>query len=163
MTDRSNLGSNPISITASVAAFVIATISKLGYAGIVALMALESACIPIPSEIIMPFAGYLASIGRFNVLLVGIAGAVGCNLGSTVAYAVGAYGGRSFVEKWGPYLLIGSTELDRVDRFFVRFGPLAVFIGRLLPVVRTFISLPAGIAGMPVWKFPIYSFLGSLP
>jgi membrane protein DedA with SNARE-associated domain len=151
------------SITASLAAFVVATISTLGYLGVVGLMALESACVPIPSEVIMPFAGYLASTGRFNILLVAVAGAVGCNLGSTIAYAVGAYGGRPFVEKWGRYLLIGHSELDRVDRFFVKYGALAVFVGRLLPVIRTFISLPAGIARMPVWKFQLYSFAGSLP
>lgn len=126
-------------------------------------MAIESACIPIPSEIIMPFSGYLVFTGRFSLLLVATAGALGCNIGSTVAYLAGAYGGRRAIEKWGAYFLLGETELNRVDRFFHRFGPLAVLIGRLLPLVRTFISLPAGIARMPFWKFQIYTFIGSWP
>ena len=126
-------------------------------------MAVESACIPIPSEIIMPFSGYLVFTGRFSLLLVATAGALGCNIGSTAAYLAGAYGGRKLIEKWGPYLLLGETELNRVDSFFHRFGSLAVLIGRLLPLVRTFISLPAGIARMPFWKFQIYTFVGSWP
>lgn len=127
------------------------------------LMALESACIPIPSEVIMPFSGYLVSTGRFNLWLVATAGAIGCNLGSTVAYAVGAYGGRRLVEKWGHYILLSPAELSRIDEFFKRFGSTTVLIGRLLPIVRTFISLPAGIARMPFWKFQIYTFVGSWP
>lgn len=126
-------------------------------------MALESACIPIPSEVIMPFSGYLVSTGRFNLWLVATAGAIGCNLGSTVAYAVGAYGGRRLVEKWGHYILLSPAELSRIDEFFKRFGSTTVLIGRLLPIVRTFISLPAGIARMPFWKFQIYTFVGSWP
>jgi len=126
-------------------------------------MAIESACIPLPSEIIMPFSGYLASTGRFSLLLVATAGAVGCNLGSTLAYAVGVYGGRPAVEKWGHYILLSQSELDRVDGYFQRFGTATVLIGRLLPVVRTFVSLPAGIARMPFWKFQVYTFVGSWP
>ena len=126
-------------------------------------MAIESACIPLPSEVIMPFSGYLASTGRFSLLLVATAGAVGCNLGSTLAYAVGAYGGRPAVERWGHYILLSRSELDRVDGYFERFGTATVLIGRLLPVVRTFVSLPAGIARMPFWKFQIYTFVGSWP
>lgn len=126
-------------------------------------MALESACIPIPSEIIMPFSGYLVSTGRFDLILVATAGAVGCNIGSTVAYVVGAYGGRPAIERWGRYILLDTDELARVDGFFKRFGGAAVLIGRLLPVVRTFISLPAGIARMPFWRFQIYTFIGSWP
>ncbi len=126
-------------------------------------MALESAGIPIPSEIIMPFSGYLASAGRFNLFLVATVGALGCNTGSAAAYAIGAYGGRNFVQKWGRYILLNRTELNRIDRFFYRFGAVTVLIGRLLPVVRTYISFPAGIARMPFWKFQIYSFIGSWP
>lgn len=150
-------------IIAPVAAFIIATISTLGYGGIVVLMAIESACIPLPSEIIMPFSGYLVSTGRFNLALVATAGAVGCNVGSTVAYAIGYLGGRPLVERWGSLVLMGRRELALVDWFFGRFGSVAVFIGRLLPVVRTFIALPAGIARMPQGKFQVYTFLGSWP
>ncbi len=151
------------SITASLAGFITAAISSMGYAGLALLMAVESACIPLPSEIIMPFSGYLVSTGRFSLLLVATAGAIGCNLGSTAAYAVGAYGGRPLIERWGHYILLNRSELDRVDRFFHRYGMATVLVGRLLPVVRTFISLPAGIARMPFWKFQIYTFVGSWP
>lgn len=143
------------------AGFIVAAISALGLLGIVLMMAIESACIPLPSEIIMPFAGYLVSQGRFSLIMAATAGALGCNLGSAVAYAVGQYGGRPFVERWGGYLLITRRDLDAADRFFARFGALAVFIGRLLPVVRTFIALPAGIARMPLVKFHLYTFVGS--
>jgi len=148
-------------IVAPIAAFIVAVISGGGYAGIVALMAIESACIPLPSEIVMPFSGYLVSTGRFSLALVALAGAAGCNLGSTVAYAVGAHGGRTLVERWGSYVLIGRQELALADRFFDRFGGIAVFIARLLPVVRTFIALPAGIARMRQVKFQAYTFAGS--
>jgi len=150
-------------IPAAVAGFIIATISSAGYLGIAGLMAIESACIPIPSEIIMPFSGYLASTGRFNLLLAATAGAVGCNVGSSVAYAVGRYGGRPFIEKWGSYILIGRRDLDDADRFFARYGGVAVLAARLLPVIRTFIALPAGIARLPQLKFQIYTFVGSWP
>ena len=128
---------------------------------IAGLMAIESACIPIPSEIIMPFSGYLVSTGRFNLLLVATAGAIGCNLGSTVAYVAGRYGGRPLVEKWGPYILVSRRDLDDADRFFARYGGIAILAGRLLPVIRTFIALPAGIARLPQLKFQIYTFVGS--
>jgi len=150
-------------IIAPVASFIVATISTLGYGGIVVLMAIESACIPLPSEIIMPFSGYLVSTGRFNLALVATAGAIGCNVGSTVAYAIGHFGGRPLVQRWGSLVLMGRRELALVDWFFERFGSLAVFIGRLLPVVRTFIALPAGIARMPQGRFQVYTFLGSWP
>ncbi len=151
------------SLVAPVAAWIVGVISAAGYLGIAGLMALESACIPLPSEIIMPFAGYLASTGRFSLVMAATAGALGCNAGSTVAYAVGARGGRPLVERWGRYLLLSPGDLDRADRFFHRFGGPAVLIGRLLPVVRTFIALPAGIARMPQAQFQIYTFVGSWP
>jgi membrane protein DedA with SNARE-associated domain len=150
-------------IIALVAGLVVAAISSLGYAGIAILMAIESACIPLPSEIIMPFSGYLVSTGRLDLLLVATAGAVGCNIGSTVAYAIGAYGGRPLVERYGSWVLMGRRELAAVDWFFARFGGIAVFIGRLLPLIRTFIALPAGIARMNQVKFQLYTFLGSWP
>jgi membrane protein DedA with SNARE-associated domain len=134
-----------------------------GYGGIVLLMAIESACIPLPSELIMPFAGYLVFEGTMKLFWVATAGAIGCNLGSLVAYEIGCHGGRPLVERYGRWILLGRRELDSADRFFLRWGYLAVFIARLLPVIRTFIALPAGIARMPRIRFHIYTFLGSWP
>lgn len=151
------------SILAPIAAWIVAVISAAGYAGVAGLMAIESACIPLPSEIIMPFAGYLASTGRFSLWAVATAGAVGCNIGSTIAYVIGARGGRRLAERWGHYVLLNRGDLDRAERFFQRFGGAAVLIARLLPVVRTFIALPAGIARMPIVPFQLYTFVGSWP
>lgn len=145
------------------ARLIEAVISAAGYPGIVLLMAIESACIPLPSEVIMPFSGYLVSVGRFALFPVAVAGALGCNLGSLVAYYVGARGGRPLVEKYGRYVLVTRHDLQMSDRFFARYGDWAVFMARLLPVIRTFIALPAGIARMNVLRFHIYTFLGSLP
>ncbi len=143
--------------------FITMTISHAGYPGIVGLMALESACIPLPSEVIMPFSGYLVFLGRFRLVWVTLAGALGCNVGSIVAYAVGAAGGRPLVEKYGSYVLISRADLAMADRWFARFGDWTVFFARLLPVVRTFIALPAGVARMNFVRFNVYTFLGSLP
>lgn len=144
-------------------AFIVATISALGYPGVVLLMGIESACIPLPSEIIMPFSGYLVYTGRFSLWAVSVAGAVGCVLGSLVAYWAGMYGGRPFIEKYGRYVLISRHDLDLADRWFARRGELIVFASRLLPVVRTFIAFPAGVARMNLTRFVVYTFLGSLP
>src|SRR5438552_14879778 len=146
-----------------VSAFIVATISTLGYGGIVLLMAIESACIPLPSEVIMPFSGYLVYKGQFSLWLVGVAGAFGCVLGSLVAYWVGMYGGRPLIEKYGRYVLISQHDLDLADRWFARYGEVIVFASRLLPVVRTFIAFPAGVAKMNMTRFVVYTFLGSLP
>jgi membrane protein DedA with SNARE-associated domain len=143
--------------------FIIATISALGYWGIVLLMAIESACIPLPSEIIMPFSGYLVSKGELNLWGVGIAGAVGCVVGSLVAYWVGMYGGRPFIEKYGRYILLSRHDLDLADRWFAKYGEAIVFVSRLLPAIRTFIAFPAGVARMNLSRFIIYTFAGSLP
>ena len=143
--------------------FIIGLISSAGYLGIVVLMGIESACIPLPSEVIMPFSGYLVYAGRFHLLWVATAGAIGCNLGSVIAYEVGFFGGRPLVERYGSYILLSRNELDWADRFFVRWGSPAVFIARLLPVIRTFIALPAGIARMPRLRFHVYTFVGSWP
>lgn len=150
-------------ILAVLARIIIGVISSTGYLGVVALMAIESACIPLPSEIIMPFAGYLVYTGHLSLFWVATAGALGCNLGSAIAYEIGYYGGRPLVEKYGRYLWISRHDLDIADRFFLRFGAAAVFIARLLPVVRTFIALPAGVARMPRVRFHIYTFAGSWP
>jgi membrane protein DedA with SNARE-associated domain len=150
-------------VITALASWVVAVISATGYFGVAFLMAIESACIPLPSEIIMPFAGYLVSIGKANLLGVATAGALGCNVGSTIAYYVAAMGGRPVLERYGKYILISRRELERTDRFFERYGSATVFFGRLLPVVRTFIAFPAGLARMPMLKFQIYTFLGSWP
>ena len=143
--------------------FVTHVIRAGGYAGIVALMGIESACIPLPSEIIMPFAGYLVFKGYFNLFWVATAGAAGCNLGSLVAYWIGDRGGRPLVERYGNWVLMSHRDLDRMTRFFEQHGSITVLLARLLPVVRTFIAFPAGIARMPQLRFHVYTFLGSRP
>jgi membrane protein DedA with SNARE-associated domain len=143
--------------------FVVAAISRFGYTGIVVTMAIESACIPLPSEIIMPFSGYLVSTGQFSMLGVTLAGAVGNVVGSLVAYYAGLWGGRPFAERYGPYVLVSRHDLDVADRWFQKYGEAAVLISRLLPVVRTFVSLPAGIARMNVTRFVVFTFVGALP
>jgi len=150
-------------IIAALSAFIVSVISASGYLGVVALMAIESACIPLPSEVIMPFSGYLVYLGRFKLLWVATAGALGCNLGSVIAYEVGYFGGRPLVERYGSYILLTRRELEWADRFFARWGNAAVLVARLLPVIRTFIALPAGIARMPRLRFHIYTFVGSWP
>ncbi len=150
-------------ILSALATFIIGVISSGGYLGIALLMAIESACIPLPSEIIMPFAGYLVSTGRFDLYLAATAGAVGCNLGSIVAYEIGKHGGRAATLRWGKYVLIGPGEIDAADRFFDRWGGIAVLIGRLLPVIRSFIAFPAGVARMRLLPFHLYTFIGSWP
>src|ERR1700733_7166680 len=120
-------------LISGLSAFIVATISTLGYGGVILMMAIESACIPLPSEIIMPFSGYLVSTGRFDLFLVATAGAIGCNLGSIVGYAVGQYGGRAFVERWGRYVLLNMDHLAQAERFFDRWGSITVLVCRLLP------------------------------
>jgi len=127
------------------------------------LMALESACIPIPSEVIMPFAGFLVWEGKMVLWQVVVWGAIGNLFGSIVAYAVGYYGGRRIIEKYGKYILISGHDIAIADSWFSRYGQSAVFFSRLLPVVRTFISLPAGVTRMNFKKFCFYTLLGSLP
>ena len=134
-----------------------------GYVGIILAMALESCCIPLPSEIVMPLAGYFVFTGKFTLPGVAIAGAVGCVFGSAIAYAIGASGGRPLLLKYGKFILISKADSDRADRWFARYGAPVAFFSRLLPVVRTYISLPAGISRMNFWKFIIFTLLGSLP
>ncbi len=148
-------------ILTGISAFVVATISALGYGGVVLMMAIESACIPLPSEVIMPFSGYLVSTGRFDLQIVAIAGALGCLFGSYAAYYVGASGGRWFLLRYGRYVLVAPHEIELADRFFERWGSPAVFVSRLLPVVRTFIAFPAGVARMSLLRFTIYTLAGS--
>ena len=150
-------------LIAFLAKFIIDTISFSGYLGVILLMAIESACIPLPSEIIMPFSGYLVFRGDFELFRVALAGAFGCVVGSIPAYDLGLYGGRPLVEKYGKYILISQKDLDLADRWFQRYGDWAIFFSRLLPVVRTFISFPAGVARMNVPRFVLYTFVGSFP
>ncbi len=150
-------------ILEALAGFVIAVISSMGLPGIVLLMAIESACIPLPSEVIMPFSGYLVFLGKYSLWSVGLAGAVGCVVGSVPAYYLGMYGGRPLIEKYGKYVLMSHHDLDLADRWFARHGEATVFMARLLPVVRTFIAFPAGVARMDMRRFIGYTFAGSLP
>ncbi len=145
------------------ASFVIYVISGLGLPGIVLLMAIESACIPLPSEVIMPFSGYLVFKGEHTLWAVSLAGAFGCVVGSVPAYYLGMYGGRPLVEKYGKYILMSHHDLDLADRWFQRHGEATVFVARLLPVIRTFIAFPAGVAKMDMTRFIAYTFAGSLP
>jgi membrane protein DedA with SNARE-associated domain len=153
--------------------FITDTILQYGLLAIFVLMALESACIPIPSEITMLFggalanAGFVASLGaegkHLNFVAVGLAGTFGNLVGSWIAWGVGWRGGRPLIERWGRYVFLRKHELDRAEVWFGRHGEAAVFVSRLLPVIRTFISLPAGIAEMPFVRFSVYTFLGCLP
>jgi membrane protein DedA with SNARE-associated domain len=143
--------------------YITNLIGTFGYPGIILLMTLESACMPVPSEIVMPFAGFAVQQGRLEFFAVGMAGAIGCLIGSVLSYVVGYYGGRPLLEKYGRYILISPHEIDMAHRWFERYGVATVFIARLLPIVRTFVSLPAGIARMDFKKFAVYSFVGSLP
>lgn len=150
-------------IVETVSEFAIYLIENLGYWGVFIGMTLESACIPIPSEIIMPLAGFVAYEGKMSLIGITIVGAVGNLVGSWIAYFVGIKGGRPFLEKYGKYVLISHKRLEMAHEWFEKYGHEAVLISRVLPVIRTFISLPAGIAEMDLKKFTIYTFLGSIP
>ena len=150
-------------LIAAIGEFIIHFISSAGYLGVMLLMAIESACIPLPSEVIMTFSGYLVYTGRFQLLWVATWGAIGCNVGSVLAYEIGCYGGRPLINRWGRLILLNQHDLDRAEKFFKRYGDITVLLARLLPVVRTFIALPAGIAKMPRLRFHIYTFVGSWP
>jgi len=150
-------------IVDALANFVTLVISHLGYPGIFLLMALESACIPIPSEFIMPFSGFLVATGEMNFWLAVLMGSFGNLAGSWLAWWVGHKGGRPLVEKYGKYILLSHHDLDAADRYFNKYGQNTVLFTRLMPVIRTFISLPAGIAKMDFKKFSIYTFIGVVP
>jgi membrane protein DedA with SNARE-associated domain len=148
-------------ILAPLSAFILSVISRWGYAGVVACMTIESACIPLPSEIIMPFSGYLVTTGRFTLWAVALAGAVGNVLGSWIGYAMGVAGGRPLAERLSKWHIIRMDEYDRHDRWLKRHGLKMAFWTRLLPIVRTFVSFPAGAARVPLVRFTLYTFLGS--
>jgi membrane protein DedA with SNARE-associated domain len=158
-------------LTDTITTFITSLYVTAGLAGIVLAMAIESCCIPLPSEIVMPLAGVMIVTGRLlagvnsglSLILVALAGSIGCLIGSVAAYGIGYAGGRPLMLKYGRYVLISQHDADRADRFFQKWGSATVFFARLLPVVRTYISLPAGIAKMPFAKFCLYTFLGSFP
>jgi membrane protein DedA with SNARE-associated domain len=141
--------------------FIISVIEQLGYAGVFVGMTLESVGLPIPSEVIMPFAGYVVWEGGLTLIGITLAGTLGCLAGSLIAYYIGLWGGRPLLERYGKYVLIRKHELDLADKWFGKYGDRAVFVSRLLPVVRTYISFPAGIVKMDVKKFSLYTVLGS--
>ncbi len=151
------------SIIITLANFVVAVIGYLGYAGVFLLMLVESCGIPMPSEVIMPFSGFLVWQRQMDLWVIILVGTLGNLVGSWLAYYIGARGGRPLIEKYGKYILISKCDLDLADRWFVRYGQATVFFGRLLPVVRTYISFPAGIAKMDFRKFSFYTFIGALP
>jgi len=146
-----------------VLSFVGNIITSLGYWGIAAGMMLESACIPLPSELVLPIAGFMVAGGRINMVLANIFVALGSLAGSLMAYMVGYYGGRPFIIRYGKYFFISEHHFYKADRTFNKYGAATVFLGRLLPVIRTFISLPAGISRMNPLKFLVYSLLGMIP
>jgi membrane protein DedA with SNARE-associated domain len=153
------------SIEQAILGFIESTYVAMAWPGVVILMAIESACIPVPSELIMPLAGWMLiknlALPAYYLILAGFYGALGNTIGSVIAYAVGAWGGRPFLDRYGRYLLITRHDLDMADRWFARRGSWSVFVSRILPVIRTYISLPAGIARMDFLKFCIYTFIGS--
>jgi membrane protein DedA with SNARE-associated domain len=144
-------------------AILVGFIISGGYASVVLLMAIQSACIPIPSEVIMPLAGYALAHTQLQLIILATVASLASNLGSIPAYWVGARGGRPMVERYGSFMLLSRRDLDLVDHFFARYGSITVLIGRMLPIVRTFIAFPAGVAKMNQLRFHIYTFLGSWP
>jgi membrane protein DedA with SNARE-associated domain len=144
-------------------ALLVGAVASGGYLSVIVLMAIQSACIPIPSEVIMPLAGYALAHTQLQLIILATVASLASNLGSIPAYWVGARGGRPMVERYGSYLLLSRRDLDLVDHFFARYGSITVLIGRMLPIVRTFIAFPAGVAKMNQVRFHIYTFIGSWP
>ncbi|MBB5315626.1 DedA family protein [Tunturibacter empetritectus] len=144
-------------------ALLIGAIASGGYASVILLMAIQSACIPIPSEVIMPLAGYALAHTQLQLIILATVASLASNLGSIPAYWVGAKGGRPMVERYGSMMLLSRRDLDLVDHFFSKYGSITVLIGRMLPIVRTFIAFPAGVAKMNQLRFHLYTFIGSWP
>ena len=143
--------------------WILYVIEETSYLGVFFLMILESALLPVPSEIIMPFAGYLAYLGHMDIVLIIAAGTLGNLVGSLIAYYLGLYGGRNFVIKYGKYLLMRENHLKIAEKLFNDYGEIIIFVGRMLPAIRTVISFPAGVGKMDLRKFMIYTILGSIP
>ncbi len=150
-------------MSAKLLALLVAFIAGGGYLSVALLMAIQSACVPIPSEIIMPFAGFVLAHSQWQLIVLATVASLASNIGSIPAYWVGAWGGRPMVERFGGYVLLSRHDLDRVDHFFNKYGSITVLVGRMLPIVRTFIALPAGVAKMNQTRFHIYTFVGSWP
>jgi len=144
-------------------AALVVFIAASGYSGVSFLMAIQSACVPIPSEVIMPFAGFVLATSQAKLILLATIASLASNIGSIPAYWVGARGGRPMVERFGGYVLLSRRDLDLVEHFFNKYGSITVLVGRMLPIVRTFIALPAGIAKMNQLRFHVYTFIGSWP
>jgi membrane protein DedA with SNARE-associated domain len=144
-------------------ALLVSLIASGGYTAVAVLMAIQSACVPIPSEVIMPLAGYALATTQLKLIILATVASLASNLGSIPAYWIGAKGGRPMVERYGSYVLLSKHDLDRAEHFFAKYGSITVLIGRMLPIVRTFIALPAGIAKMNQARFHIYTFIGSWP
>jgi len=144
-------------------ALIVSPIASGGYTSVALLMAIQSACIPIPSEVIMPLAGYALAHTQLQLILLATVASLASNIGSIPAYWIGAKGGRSMVERYGSYVLLSKRDLNLADHFFAKYGSITVLVGRMLPIVRTFIALPAGIAKMNQLRFHIYTFIGSWP
>ena len=150
-------------IMGSLSGSITGWLSRMGYEGIFVLMAIESAGLPIPSELIMTFGGYLASLGKINWLLAALIGTLGTALGSAIGYAIGAWGGKPIVDRYGKYIGVTPDKMVWAEKWFCKFGESAVFYTRLLPVVRTIVNVPAGLLGMSFYKFMAYTFAGALP
>jgi membrane protein DedA with SNARE-associated domain len=155
-----------LGIEQQLVAWLTDLLQTIGWFGVVVIMALESANIPIPSEVTMPLAGWMLVEAKAlpawqAVLLGGLWGAVGCTIGSVISYALGAWGGRPLVQRYGKYILVSEEDLEKADRWFARWGDWAAFVSRLLPIVRTFISFPAGVVRMNFPRFTLFSFIGS--
>ena len=149
-------------ILGSITNLIIHIISTLGYPGVFLLMAMHSAAIPVPSEVVMPFSGFLVSQGRFNYFAVVIVGTLGNLAGGSIIYVLAMHGGRKLIEKYEHYVFVSSSDLERVEKFFHKFGSFAIFLGRCLPIVATFISIPAGLARVKYWKFAVFTFFGAI-
>lgn len=148
-------------IIVAVTTWITNVIDSMGYPGVALLMAIESAAIPLPSEIIMPFAGFLVESGRFSLFGLAMAGAFGSTIGSLVIYYIAYYGGRRLIAKYEHIIFVSQEDIDIAEKFFHRFRHSSAFLGRMLPVVRTFISVPAGLAKAPIIPFTIGAFVGS--
>jgi membrane protein DedA with SNARE-associated domain len=148
-------------ILSTLMGFIHGVIAQWHYTGVAVLMAIESANVPLPSEMILPYAGYLVQQGKMNIHWASFAGAIGCVIGSIPSYWLGYFGGRPFLEKYGKWLLLTPHDLDEAERWTARYGDWTFFLCRMLPVVRTFISLPAGILKAPFWTFTALTFVGS--
>ncbi len=156
-----NIAETISNLLITVSSFIIATVEHFGYVGVFIAMLLESAGVPLSSEVIMPFAGYVAWEGTLTLIGVSLAGTLGCLVGALVLYAIGLYGGRPLLDRYGKHIPIHKSELDRADQWFAQYGEITVLVSRMLPIVRSIFSLPAGMTRMNIGKFSVYTTLGS--